>query len=97
MPGPVSDSYDPEFSTGENAREVRDGLNDVLGVIEAVPGLLTPDLKYIVDVARGVDQFRTPVHLSERQAQPNTQPPSILPMRPSNPSGSVSMDLPRSC
>lgn len=26
MPGPVSDSYDPEFSTGENAQDVRDAI-----------------------------------------------------------------------
>ena len=26
MPGPVSDSYDPEFSTGANAQEVCDAV-----------------------------------------------------------------------
>ena len=30
MPGPVSDSYDPEFGTGENARAVRDAIGELI-------------------------------------------------------------------
>lgn len=49
MPGPVSDSYDPEFGTGENARLVREeveflrdhigkGLGDPLPILDVVRG-----------------------------------------------------------
>jgi len=32
-PGPVSDSYDPEFGTGENAREVRAAIEQCIRAI----------------------------------------------------------------
>lgn len=50
MPGPVSDSYDPEFGTGENAHAVRQGME---GVITQVAARLGPELCNIVDVANG--------------------------------------------
>ncbi|UYV13735.1 MAG: hypothetical protein NCW75_05485 [Phycisphaera sp.] len=41
MPGPVSDSYDPEFSTGERAREFAEKLQALHaffgGLIDAPP------------------------------------------------------------
>jgi hypothetical protein len=49
MPGPVSDSYDPEFGTGDNATAVRDGLAPIVAAIEQRLG---PKLKDIVAVAR---------------------------------------------
>ena len=49
MPGPVSDSYDPEFSTGANADDVRHGVQCALMKIEDALG---PELKNIVAVAQ---------------------------------------------
>lgn len=40
MPGPVSDSYDPEFGTRKNANIVKDGLEDVVEIS------LNENLKY---------------------------------------------------
>lgn len=48
MPGPVSDSYDPEFGTGANAAAVREALQEIRDELTAVLG---PDLKNIVEVA----------------------------------------------
>lgn len=61
MPGPVSDSYDPEFGTSSNADVVREALQDVrdritehlgeqrLPIVEVAMGpagvLCTPDLR----------------------------------------------------
>jgi hypothetical protein len=36
MPGPVSDSYDPEFGTRETANEIIDALSDVYDRVSAV-------------------------------------------------------------
>lgn len=49
MPGPVSDSYDPEFSTGANAQDVRDAI------IEARDALAygLDETKNIVSVVHG--------------------------------------------
>jgi hypothetical protein len=42
MPGPVSDSYDPEFGTSANAEDVREAIQHVVGRIgrELGPGLM---------------------------------------------------------
>ncbi len=50
MPGPVSDSYDPEFSTAENAREVREAIREIVKVADRVLG---PNLLNIVIVVQG--------------------------------------------
>lgn len=52
MPGPVSDSYDPEFGTSQNAQDVRDAL---IGVRDSIRNLIGSELKYIVDIAQSVD------------------------------------------
>jgi hypothetical protein len=59
MPGPVSDSYDPEFSTGSNASDVREAIEEVRDKIGKPLG---PALKNIVSVVHGkpgdLHQFR---------------------------------------
>ena len=50
MPGPTSDSYDPEFGTGADANDVRDAMQ---GVIDKIGTKLGPRLKSIVQVAHG--------------------------------------------
>jgi len=50
MPGPVSDSYDPEFGTGANARDVEEAIRDVRKTITKELG---PGLHNIVQVAQG--------------------------------------------
>ena len=49
MPGPVSDSYDPEFGTGARAAEVLAALTKVRGVISEMIG--SDELKDIVELA----------------------------------------------
>lgn len=49
MPGPTSDSYDPEFGTGDDANDVRDAIQ---GVIDQIDERLGPELKNIVMVAQ---------------------------------------------
>lgn len=49
MPGPVSDSYDPEFGTAERAEAIREAIEEMhkeLGLIIGAP----PD--HILDVVR---------------------------------------------
>lgn len=38
MPGPVSDSYDPEWGTGANAHEIKDALRGVYDRLTVVLG-----------------------------------------------------------
>lgn len=49
MPGPVSDSHDPEFGTGANADDVRSAIQ---GVIDQIGEMLGPELENIVLVAQ---------------------------------------------
>jgi len=49
MPGPISDSYDPEFGAGANADDVRDAIRSV---IDKIGTKLGPGLEDIVQVAR---------------------------------------------
>lgn len=49
-PGPVSDSYDPEFSTAVNADDVRRAIQDV---VDGIAVHLGPQLKDIVSVVQG--------------------------------------------
>lgn len=63
MPGPVSDSYDPEFSTDANAADVRDGIKEMVNRISEHLG---PQLKNIVSVVQGPEGKRTKFALSER-------------------------------
>jgi hypothetical protein len=64
MPGPVSDSYDPEFSTSSNAQAVRDGIEETKEIIDTALG---KSLKNIVDVAYGEDGDSYGVSFTERQ------------------------------
>ncbi|MEA2175340.1 MAG: hypothetical protein QOD00_2932 [Blastocatellia bacterium] len=64
MPGPVSDSFDPEFSTGENARAVAAAIQEV---VDKATEVLGPDLKYILAVAQGEDGPTLDVKLTERE------------------------------
>ena len=63
MPGPTSDSYDPEFGTGDNANSVR---NAILKAIDKLTAKLGPDLKNIVVVADGPKGKVFNVKLSEK-------------------------------
>jgi len=63
MPGPVSDSYDPEFGTGHNAEDVREEMEYI---VDRIARILGPDLKNIVDVVHGPHGKRTKCMLSER-------------------------------
>jgi hypothetical protein len=52
MPGPVSDSRDPEFGTGENADLVRFGITELRDKITKLIG--SDKLLNIVDLCDGV-------------------------------------------
>lgn len=52
MPGPVSDSYDPEFGTSSNAQDVKDAIQEV---VEKIGEALGPELKNIVGVVQDED------------------------------------------
>jgi hypothetical protein len=47
MPGPVSDSYDPEFGTGANADDVRTAIE---AVVARIAEELGPGLRNIVEI-----------------------------------------------
>jgi hypothetical protein len=49
MPGPVSDSYDPEFGTASNAAEVKEAIEQVRDRVTRAIG--TERLESITDVA----------------------------------------------
>ena len=62
-PGPVSDSYDPEFSTGQNASDVREAMQEV---VDAIGARIGGDLRNIVEVVHDVSRGPTyRMHLSE--------------------------------
>lgn len=62
-PGPVSDSYDPEFGTGANAHDVAAAIRIVRGRLSR---LLGKKLKNIVEIAQGPAGPRHELILSER-------------------------------
>lgn len=64
MPGQVSDSYDPEFSTGSNARDVAEAIQEV---IDRATEHLGEELHPIVAVAQGAPGRTIDVKLSERE------------------------------
>ena len=64
MPGPVSDSYDPEFGTGANADEVREAIERLSA---RVGELLGPQLHDIVGVVQGKAGPTHTLRLSERE------------------------------
>lgn len=54
MPGPVSDSYDPEFGTGANAQDVSNAISLVIAKIESSLG---PELHNIVQVVQNKEEY----------------------------------------
>lgn len=54
MPGPVSDSYDPEWGTGANAAEISEALDAVYKRLTKILGGQPP--MYILDLVRS--EFR---------------------------------------
>ena len=66
MPGSVSDSYDPEFGTGENARDVRDAIEKCRDRLTKSIG--TGELKNIIEVVHGSAGPRKPgIRFTERE------------------------------
>lgn len=63
MPGPVSDSYDPEFSTAENAGRIREALAEAHKTLGNVIG--GPPLP-ILEVVDGGHRGGIPATLDER-------------------------------
>jgi hypothetical protein len=55
-PGPVSDSYDPEFGTAENASIVHDAVKSQA---DRISKLLGPRLLNIVEVVRDENTLQT--------------------------------------
>lgn len=50
MPGPVSDSYDPEWSTGDNADQIREAIQKVYDKLSGILGYQKP--LYILDLVQ---------------------------------------------
>ena len=65
MPGPVSDSFDPEFGTGENAGYVRAAIE---GVVRRITFQLGPGLRNIVEIANeGPNGPTEPIGFTENE------------------------------
>jgi hypothetical protein len=56
MPGPVSDSYDPEFGTGARAAEVMEAVQEVRKIVSAY--IDSEKLKDIVELSEGYNTTR---------------------------------------
>jgi hypothetical protein len=67
MPGPVSDSYDPEFGTGEKAAEIRDALKAVYDLISDQLGKKQP--MYILDLIEADLPNRVDPDLTEKECR----------------------------
>lgn len=65
MPGPVSDSYDPEFSTSANAQEIIDALNEVYERLTDILGGKEP--MYILNLVRSDLKSLHSAKLTERE------------------------------
>lgn len=66
MPGPVSDSYDPEWGTADNANRLRQALKGMYGVVSCILGRKPP--MPILDLVDATE-LDTPITatLTERQ------------------------------
>jgi hypothetical protein len=64
MPGPVSDSYDPEFGTGSNAEDVKFAME---AVVNRIGKKIGSELKNIVEIAQGPVGKRESFDLSEAE------------------------------
>jgi hypothetical protein len=70
MPGPISDSYDPVWSTASNAAEVMEGLREIDAVLTNMiknDALSEEAPRYILTEIRRNDPTKIPVSLTERQ------------------------------
>jgi hypothetical protein len=65
MPGPVSDSYDPVWSTAANADQVRDGIREMDTRLTKLLDNVPP--RYILDVIREPNGNKRACNLSERE------------------------------
>lgn len=64
MPGPVSDSRDPEFGTGANRHDVEDAIRHVVTLIGNELG---PTLKNIVEVVNDPEGPTSRLRFNERE------------------------------
>ena len=68
MPGPVSDSYDPEWGTAENARRIKDALDEVYAYISQCLGDPIPEcILQLLDRDDLVEPAPTALALTEKQ------------------------------
>lgn len=65
MPGPVSDSYDPEFGTAANAQEVRDAIDEVIKEFDRILKSPRRDILQVVRSPERPDGDQ--IYLSQRQ------------------------------
>lgn len=64
MPGPVSDSFDPEFGTGASAADVQEAINKIVKRVEKTANL--KERKNIVEVVNGKCGTTFSLQFSER-------------------------------
>lgn len=64
MPGPVSDSYDPEFGTGANAHDVHAAIQRV---VDRVTMVLGTELHNIVEVVQSKPGHTRRFNFSEQE------------------------------
>ena len=64
MPGPVSDSHDPERGTAANRHEIAEGLH---WMHERLEDCIGAPPQYILDVVRGEDGPMQTISLSRKQ------------------------------
>ena len=67
MPGPVSDSYDPVWGTGENASVVLDGIREMDAKLTEILNNSPP--QYILDVIRNKEGEKIQIELFEYQVR----------------------------
>lgn len=65
MPGSVSDAYDPEFGTADDAALVRDEITEVRDIITTYLG--DPELRNIVKVCRGKNEWVKRFRFTDRE------------------------------
>jgi len=66
MPGPVSDSYDPEWGTGDNAEQIKESIQSVYDKLSSILGNQKP--LFILDLvkSRGMTE-KLNAHLSIKE------------------------------
>jgi hypothetical protein len=65
MPGPISDSYDPEWGTAERCQEIRESLSKVYEQVSNVLGNESP--MYILDLVNAELPKEITASLSEKE------------------------------